>query len=342
MMNHFKKFWYILCESSQLKQSKILSVTICDEALVAFRGTKGEVCVMPDRCLHRCAKLSAGTIKEGKLTCPYHGWVYNSQGQVESIPAHFGQDNNILAKSHAYPVIEQHGYIYVRLCKALTDQKPYDMPKINDKTFKRVRLINDFDNTLANCVENFIDIPHTAYVHKGIFRKVSKSPIHASITRQQDRVQIEYTNETSNLGSFSWLLNPKREPIYHQDNYFAPNITHVIYRLPNQWQYLITSQSVPISEFKTRVFTEICYNFGLFNHVPLTRHLIKRQAQKVIDQDIEILGQQMSVIRQHGEHFWNTSADIIHQLVSQMIDAIKKGKAIHSLPDKKKEITFWV
>ncbi len=343
-MKNLKKYWYIIAETGKLKKGKVISQTICGEALVAFRGTDGQVCVMPDRCLHRCAKLSKGTVKSGLLSCPYHGWVYNGKGQVVSIPAHFGKDVPLPKKSHAYPVLEQEGYIYVCLDakEGMAMAKPFNMPEMSNPQFKRVRLVNHFDNTLANCVENFIDIPHTAYVHKGIFRKVRSEKINAQVSRQKGHVKIDYENEADNLGSFSWLLNPNKNPVFHQDNFYAPNITHVIYRLEGAWCYTITSQSVPVSETQTTVYTELCYDFGKLNYMPLTKWLIKRQAQKVIAQDVDILNQQMQVINQFGENFWNTSADIIHESVSQIIQTLREGKSVQTLPDLQRDITFWV
>lgn len=341
-MHNLKDYWYIAAQSNEIKKNCIYTTRICNESLVIFRGPSGKVCIMPDRCLHRCAPLSKGHIKQGQLTCPYHGWVYNDQGQVVSIPAHFGKQNTLPKKTHAYPVKELEGYIYICLGKSIPAQPPYQMPQYNNPRFKQIRVVNVFDNTLTNCVENFIDIPHTAYVHHGIFRKKRNEKIKAIIKRNQGHVQIDYCNEQSNLGSFAWLLNPHQKPIFHQDNFFAPNITHVIYQLKGKWTYYITSQSVPASETQTRVYTELCYNFGWLNKLPFSQWLIKRQGQKIIAQDVEILAQQMQVINEFGEQFWQTSADLIHQSVSQIIQAIITGESLESLPQQQKEITFWV
>lgn len=340
-MNKLRGFWYIIAVSSELKQNQVLSKTVCNEALVVFRGLDGKACVMPDRCLHRCAKLSKGKVKDGILTCPYHGWSYNQQGQVCNIPAHFGCKRSLPTKKHAYLSQEQDGYIYVCLDE-VPKADPFPMPKTNDTRFSRVRLVNTFNNTLTNCVENFIDIPHTAFVHKGIFRKVQNEAITANVKRNKGHVQIDYKNEQQNLGSFSWALNPKRKSIVHQDNFYAPNITQVIYALADKWTYMITSQSVPASHKQTVVYTEICYDFGFLNKVPLFSWLIRRQAQKVINQDINILNQQMQVIEQFGEQFWHTSADVIHQYVSEIIDSLQEHGDFHNISHKEQEVQFWV
>lgn len=46
-----------------------------------------DVLVAADRCPHRGAPLSAGTIEHDCLVCPYHGWAFDQQGEVAAIPA---------------------------------------------------------------------------------------------------------------------------------------------------------------------------------------------------------------------------------------------------------------
>ncbi|MCS5710315.1 Rieske 2Fe-2S domain-containing protein [Candidatus Berkiella aquae] len=343
MNSLLQHYWYIVAESSELTADKVLARQILDEWLVVFRGEDNKPCVMRDKCLHRCARLSKGEVSKGLLTCPYHGWVYNGKGQLVSVPAHFGQrKEEVMNVSHAFACIEQEGYIYVCLSNKPLASKPYAMPQFNNGRYKKVRLVNVFNNTLANCVENFIDIPHTAFVHQGIFRKKANEQIKAKVKRENGHIQIDYENEKNNLGSFSWLLNPKKKVIFHQDNYYAPNITHVIYRLTGKWEYRITSQTVPITNETSIVYTEICYDFGLWNYHPFTKWLIKRQAQKVIDQDMNILNDQMTVIKKYGQKFSTTSADLIHHYTSEIIDALNNGLEPQMLPDQEKEITFWV
>ncbi len=343
MNNALKNYWYIIAESKELKKNQVLARQLLDEWLVVFRGQDNKPCVMRDKCLHRCARLSKGHVLDGLLTCPYHGWVYNGNGQLVSVPAHYGRKlatNG--AQSHAFPCIEQDGYIYVSLSQQPVPAQPSRMLSAQSTQFKKIRLVNEIHNSLVNCVENFIDIPHTAFVHKGIFRNKCNQKVTASISRVNNHLQINYQNETNNLGSFSWLLNPKSKNIFHQDNFYAPNLTHVIYRLDKQWEYTITSQTVPVTNHKSIIYTEICYDFGLWTRFPFMSWLIRRQAQRVIDQDIDILNQQMEVIQKYGQQFCATSADLIHAMTSEMIEALSKGQDLASLPQQQQEISFWV
>lgn len=332
-----KQYWYIVAESGELKRDTPLSRQVLDEWLVCFRDERGKPVILKDRCLHRSARLSKGTVKNGQITCPYHGWVYNGCGKVVCIPAEGGACQS-KAQIKPFDVCEQDGYVYVRLEES--QNTPYPMPNFQKKGWANVRLQNRFFNTVANCVENFIDIPHTVFVHEGIFREPSNAGIQAQIIREKGEVHVSYENESKNLGSFSWFLNPKGKKILHTDSFIKPNVTHVAYTLPSGWQYLITSQSVPVSDKETLVYTDITYNFGVWT--PFAKWIVKRQAQKVIDQDIEILNQQMEVLEKYKDPFYNTKPDLIHKYVSEILDAIADGKDPNALPDKNKEVTFYV
>ena len=99
---------------------------------------------------------------------------------------------------------------------------------------------------MTSCVENFIDVPHTVFVHPGIFR----------VARDGGRVEVTFLGETENLGWFRRFLNPRGGVIEHVDRFFAPNLTSVEYRFGPRRHLFITSQSVPVTPDRTRVATD--------------------------------------------------------------------------------------
>ena len=74
---------------------------VLDEWLVVFRDEQGRAVAMQDRCIHRNAQLSLGTVKNGCLTCPYHGWVYDGEGHVVAIPS-LGPEAKKLGRSSSF------------------------------------------------------------------------------------------------------------------------------------------------------------------------------------------------------------------------------------------------
>lgn len=339
---HFKNFWYIACESKDLKTNQAIQRTILNEWIVLFRGKDGKACALQDRCPHRNFKLSEGYVKDGLLQCPYHGWTYNTDAEVVAIPSE-GKDFNFIKSRCAkkYDVIECDDFIYICLenNKDLS-LKPHRMPHYKEAGYKTVRLFNIFKNNVTNCAENYVDVPHTVFVHDKIFRVARDEKIDAVVERKNGSVIVDYKNETDNMGWFSFFLNPKKTPIKHIDYFHAPNITSVEYEFSPGKEFYITSHSIPVSDEETHVYTDLTFKFGFFNY--FAGPIVHFQGQSVINQDIEVLDTQMEVIKKYGTQFSNSRADIVHIYIESIRDAIAKGENPFELANKRNEFSFWI
>ena len=104
--------WYIACLSHELGKSP-LECTIYDTKLVLFRDEKNIPFCFINKCLHRHAELSAGEVQNGHLLCPYHGWSYNTEGVVTSIPSEGPEMIKGRRCQKSFPVIERDGVIWI-------------------------------------------------------------------------------------------------------------------------------------------------------------------------------------------------------------------------------------
>ncbi|MEM8615127.1 MAG: aromatic ring-hydroxylating dioxygenase subunit alpha, partial [Cyanobacteria bacterium P01_H01_bin.105] len=161
-----------------------------------------------------------------------------------------------------------------------------------------------------------------------------------TVKRHQGTVTATYRNETNNLGWSRWFLNPKGYEIYHQDAFYMPNVTSVEYSIGPHRRCFITSQSIPETENSTLVYTDVTFNYGIWNK--LAKPLVKWTAQRIIDQDIVALKVQGDAIAKYGTHFHHTPVDIIHIFVESIQAAIVAGKDPRTLSEKSAEVTFWV
>ncbi len=338
----FEKFWYVVAQSEDLKPEKVLSRQVLGEWLAVFRGKDGQPVALQDRCTHRNSRLSCGQVKEGYLQCPYHGWVYDQKGQVLAIPAEgeqFKSRGNLKAKQ--YHTCEQDGFVYVCLAEEFDPEfPPFSMPYYKQPRWHHVRVIHRFENTVTNCAENFIDIPHTVSVHPGIFRQPYQQKIEMTVTRSNGTVVAEYRNETTNLGWWSRFLNPNQEKIYHSDRFFMPNVTSVEYKFGLNRRLFITSQSVPETETSTLVYTDATFCYGIWSYLAIPG--VWWTAKRIIGQDVKILKVQQEVIQKYGEKFAHSPADTIHVFVESIRNAIAAGKDPRQLPEKTVDVTFWV
>lgn len=338
----FRDFFYIAEESKNLRPGEPIGRKILGEWVVLFRDESGAPRALKDRCLHRSAQLSIGTVKNGKLTCPYHGWTYDGRGKVVHIPS-LGPEQKKLGNrcSDPYSTREKDGFVYVRLNPRPAEEiEPFDMPAYGAKGYHTLRLQNRFKNNVTNCAENFVDIPHTAFVHPVIFRSPSNEKLTATVVRENGSVVTTYRGEGKNLGIFGRILNPGGGEIGHVDRFFMPNVTSVEYRLGHGWHFFITSQSVPVTDEETLVYTDLTYNYGRFGR--LAAPLVRRHGQAIIDQDLDILENQMKVLKKYDDPFANAPADIVHVFIESIRNEIAKGKDPRALPARSEEIEFWV
>ncbi len=335
-------FWYVACRSEDLPAGTVLARRILGEHLALFRDARGHPRALHDRCLHRNAPLSAGRVNAGKLRCGYHGWAYDGDGRICDIPSLGPETSRIGSRcARSYAIREEQGYVYVRpSASPRLDFEPFPSPRWGERGWSHIRLLNVFNNTVTNCAENFVDIPHTAYVHPGIFRVERRQKLSALVTREDGSVRTEYRGETDNFGWFSWFLNPSKRPIRHVDSFHMPNVTCVEYEFGPRRRFIITSQSVPVGPEETWVYTDLTYDYGWLS--ALARPLVRWQGQRVIDQDIDILARQMAVIRREGERFTHAPADVIHVFIESVRRELEAGRDPRLLPPARQEIEFWV
>ena len=104
-----KNAWYVAATPDEI-DGKPLGRKICNEPIVFYRGSDGQVAALEDFCPHRGAPLSLGRVCEGKLVCGYHGLEMGCDGKTIAMP---GQRVRGFPAIRAYPVVERHGFIWV-------------------------------------------------------------------------------------------------------------------------------------------------------------------------------------------------------------------------------------
>jgi phenylpropionate dioxygenase-like ring-hydroxylating dioxygenase large terminal subunit len=268
--------------------------------------------------------------------------MYNQNGEVVAVPA-AGTSFNLSGsrRANCYQTKEQDGYIYVRLATEPSDNfLPFAMPHYDESGWQTVRLTHRFQNNVTNCVENFIDTPHTAFVHPGVFRDQQQQQLEMHVERRDGAVFVEYHNEKTNLGWYRYFLNWHEQEIKHCDRFQMPNVTCVEYDMGKNRHLFITSQSIPEAEDSTLVYTDVTFNYGVWNL--LARPFVRWTAQRIIRQDVEILQIQGETIAKYGSQFAHTPADTIHCFVESIRNAIARGEDPRQLPKQAVKVTFWV
>jgi phenylpropionate dioxygenase-like ring-hydroxylating dioxygenase large terminal subunit len=339
-----KEYWYAAARGDEVSSRRPLGRTVMGEMLVLWRPEPGAAAVaMRDRCLHRNALLSEGDLFDGCIGCPYHGWTYDESGSCVHVPSEGDVAPPTLTKKiRTFHVREQDGLVWVWMGDGAPDKEPFRMPYWDAPGWGAYYMTTTFSNDVTNLVENFMDVPHTVFVHKGWFRSQSKTRVRATVERTTESVLVTYDQPTDSIGFSGRLLNPKRLPLVHTDKFYMPNNTRVDYVWGDaERAFVITSTCTPVSETETLVFTLISYKLGALNVA--ARAFLPWYTRKVIQQDVEIMEVQGRGLRHYGTtDFASTPADTLHVHIESLRDWARAGGAEERPSPRVDAMEFWI
>ncbi|WP_219940926.1 aromatic ring-hydroxylating dioxygenase subunit alpha [Iamia sp. SCSIO 61187] len=162
--------WHPVLRLADLGDEPV-AVRLLGEAWVVAR-LDGEVVVLADRCPHRLAPLSAGSVdRTGEtdvLRCGYHGWCFDGGGTCTTIPA-LGPDARLPPRSAATTpaaVATHLGLVWVAPDAPRTPLPPDPLADDDRAAF----LAGDLPTITCRAgagllVDNFLDMAHFPYVH---------------------------------------------------------------------------------------------------------------------------------------------------------------------------------
>lgn len=164
----FINFWYPVGLSAEITGEKPFLTQVFGLPFVAFRDAGGAACVVSDTCIHRGAALHKGSVKGGKIVCPYHGWTYGGDGKCVKVPS-LGEGGKIpaRAKVDAYPVQERYGIVFAFLGDLPEAERPplYDVPEFGQEGWKNQTYVLNLDAYYQRSIENGMDPIHNEFVH---------------------------------------------------------------------------------------------------------------------------------------------------------------------------------
>jgi phenylpropionate dioxygenase-like ring-hydroxylating dioxygenase large terminal subunit len=262
---------------------------------IAFWRDGGQVHAIADRCPHRGASLSRGHTRfpgSGTLSCPYHGWTFDGQGQLRACIQE--GPNSVMpgkVKTKAYPVEERLNVIWAWIGDMEPVPVEEDLP-VAMKVPGVVSLIHFtkvWTTNWAFLFDNFIDGLHAPYLHRLSpqfllrrlqYRVVDGKPrfqfvehdgkaLEASHVRAKSTEGLVFQMEFPGLGKFpvnNWwrFRSPKTKPKTN----FMPNVA------PGSFLHVLPSYVHTVH--KTLYFTQFIIpidRFHLYNMCAITGDL---------------------------------------------------------------------
>lgn len=327
--------WYIACRSDQLRKGPV-GRTVLGEAVVIFRGADGIAAALIDRCAHRNLALSRGKVTAAGLRCAYHGWTWGADGRCTLIPSACDGGSCQAIRVKAYPVREQQNFIWIWLGdaeKPQPDHEPPMFPHLGEAGWRYFVMERVFEADAFHCVENFLDVPHTAHVHRGLFRGEESKEIEIEVRSGKDWIEGEFLGEERMDSWIGRLLVPAGSRIRHVDRFQMPYLTRVDYQMSESRQYVVMSQCTPEGPERTRVFTYLGFRFVPFG--ALIQLVFQPFAAVILKQDVEILRRQTEDLRRTGKpKFLYHETDVIARGIRDLLD----GKSLADRAPERKRL----
>lgn len=320
-----EKAWYVAATSKELR-GKPLASTVLGIPLVLFRDGGGAARALLDRCAHRNVPLSLGEVAEGRLRCGYHGWCFDGEGVCRFVPGLLDDHEGRARRVPAFPVREQDGFVWVWTdAETEPDCEPWRPPFQGAAGWATGRRVVEAEATLHAVCENALDVPHTAFLHRGLFRGSGKTnEIEAIVRRHPRAVECEYVGEPRPEGLAGRLLAPGGGVVQHWDRFIHPSIAQVEYRIGDDAHVLITSVCTPIRDFHTRLYALVSWKLRFPRF--LVRMVLQPLGLRIFRQDARILRRQTDAIRAFGgEQYASTDIDLLGGPIWRLLKEAERG-----------------
>jgi phenylpropionate dioxygenase-like ring-hydroxylating dioxygenase large terminal subunit len=173
--------------------------------------------------------------------------------------------------------------------------------------------------SLHATVENTLDVPHTSFLHGGLFRTPQKrTDIEVVVRRFATHAEAEYLGEPRPSGLAGRLLAPRGGTVTHVDRFLLPSIAQVEYRLGEASHLVSTSAMTPLDASSTRVWAVVSFRLPVPGF--LVKPLVGPVALRIFAQDASMLARQTEVIQRFGgERFTSTELDVLGHEVARLL-----------------------
>ncbi|KAH6789100.1 Pheophorbide a oxygenase family protein with Rieske 2Fe-2S domain-containing protein [Perilla frutescens var. frutescens] len=289
-----KNFWYPVAFSADLKDDTMVPIDCFEEPWVLFRGKDGKPGCVRNSCAHRACPLDLGSVNEGRIQCPYHGWEYSTDGKCEKMPS----TKLLNVKIKALPCFEQEGMIWIW---PGDDPPTANIPSLLPPSGFQIHaeIVMELPVEHGLLLDNLLDLAHAPFTHTSTFAKGWSVPS-----------MVKFLTPSNGLQGY-W------DP-YPIDMEFRPPcmvLSTIGISKPGKLEGQSTRECsthlhqlhvcLPSSRQKTRLLYRMSLDFApILKHVPFMQYLWRHFAEQVLNEDLRlVLGQQERML--NGANIWN-------------------------------------
>ncbi len=322
-----QEWWYPACMAHDLGSVPV-AITLMDLPLVVYRDRTGAAHALVDRCPHRNVPLSLGRVHpDGTLECGYHGWRFDGIGRCTTVPA---LDVDLGSRpsprdATARPVRELDGVVWVwGGAETPPSREPYRLPHLGEgRNVGEVVFQRDIDCTMHAALENALDVPHTAFLHGGLFRQSGKGPqVRAERSDLPDGVEVRFVGEPAAFGP---LRLPGDATFDHWDRFLLPSIAQVEYRIGDAVRIVNSILHLPLSATRTRAWFVLRFRSPL--PAKVLGPIVRSRGKKILEQDVQMLEAQTENVTRFGEErYTSTDLDLLGNAIKRLIRQAERAE----------------
>jgi len=195
--------WYAAVWSSDLAGAPVAR-TLLDEPVVLFRCVSGQVAAFEDRCCHRAAPLSRGTVEGDALRCGYHGLKFAPDGRCIEVPIQSQVPPG--ARVRTYPVCERWNVVWIWMGDPARAD-PATIPELPWLASADWKLTPGYIHVGSNAqllIDNLLDFTHVTYLHA---RTIAGDPKEATTPTRTERLH-------GGIRTGRWMLDVNPPPLF--------------------------------------------------------------------------------------------------------------------------------
>ncbi|APE27947.1 aromatic ring-hydroxylating oxygenase subunit alpha [Aurantiacibacter gangjinensis] len=323
-----REAWHMVALSSDVRRGQARKITLMDTPIALFRNGEG-LGALVDRCPHRNYPLSEGSVRDGTLECPYHGWRFERDGTCRDVPG-CSLDNVDISRlsAKALRVCERHGAIFVTFGDAAPAAPPlppdFGNPDLDHFWWQQ----GTWQGRAFDAIENVMDPFHTGHLHHGFIRRRDKRhPVELVVESHGNSIAMTIHQSAPDHGIMSRAL--ERDRTCSVSHYYPPTTVQARWEGETKLTLCVTAIFTPATDGTFTPFARFSTPKG-FAPSWLKQGAIRLFLNPVVAQDRRALEKQHRVMQHFGQpRFVSGPGDILEDRLHRLW----KGETIASGED---------
>jgi phenylpropionate dioxygenase-like ring-hydroxylating dioxygenase large terminal subunit len=268
-IQHFDRSWYVVAQTNEIIKNKPYKITVWGKDYVLWKTDDQLYHALEDVCSHKGAAFSVGSVHNNNIVCPYHGYEFDSNGNLKVVPGICFQPSPIY-NIKQFAVTEKHGWIYLNTQEMpdfvtkehirLLSGRIFLEPEATDPEMAVIHIHQSFMTYPRIVSENSLDIMHIAFVHTfGNRKKPAPSYENPPKEISPDHWRTSYVYSSGEDSMVSKLFKIDRIDI---ENEFAlPHTTVARIKFGEGFVNTVITTACPVNERETKLFVKTYRNF---------------------------------------------------------------------------------